>query len=116
MYLMSCTRPYIAYIVSTLSRFKSNLGVEHWNAIIRVLRYLRYIRNYGLNYTSDPAVLEGYLDESWISDIQDSKRTSGYVFTLGGTVVSWKSSKQTVITRSTMESEFVALGKCSEEA
>ncbi|XP_062089599.1 secreted RxLR effector protein 161-like [Humulus lupulus] len=115
MYLMSCTRPDIAYNVSTLSRFTSNPSIEHWKAITRVLRYLQYTRNYGLNYTREPAVLEGYTDASRISDIQDSKGTSGYVFTLGGATVSWKSSKQTVITRSTMESEFVALDKCSEE-
>ncbi|KAK8557125.1 hypothetical protein V6N13_035229 [Hibiscus sabdariffa] len=61
-------------------------------------------------------VLEGYLDASWISDIQDTKGTSGYVFTLGGGAVSWKSSRQTIITRSTMESDFVALDKIGEEA
>ncbi|GJT11061.1 hypothetical protein Tco_0858103, partial [Tanacetum coccineum] len=42
--------------------------------------------------------------------------TSGYVFTLGGAAISWKSSKQTVIAKSTMESEFIALDKCGEEA
>ena len=44
------------------------------------------------------------------------KSTSGYVFTLAGAAISWKSSKQTVIARSTMESEFIALDKCGEEA
>ena len=56
-----------------------------------------------------PAVLEGYSDDNWISDSNDTKSTSGYVFTLGGAVVSWKSSKKTCIARSTMESEFIAL-------
>ena len=116
MYLMSCTRPDIAYAVSKLSRYTSNPGTDHWKGIVRVLKYLRFTRSYGLHYTRFPAVLEGYSDASWISDIKDSKSTSGYVFTLGGAVVSWKSSKQTVITRSTMESEFVALDKCGEEA
>ncbi|KAK9194952.1 hypothetical protein WN943_003067 [Citrus x changshan-huyou] len=51
-----------------------------------------------------------------ISDVKDSKSTSGYVFTLAGAAVSWRSSKQTVIARSTMESEFIALDKCGEEA
>ncbi|GKA52314.1 retrovirus-related pol polyprotein from transposon TNT 1-94, partial [Tanacetum coccineum] len=46
---------------------------------------------------------------NWISDIKDSRSTSGYVFTLGGAAISWKSSKQTVIAKSTMESEFIAL-------
>ena len=116
MYLMSCTRPDIAYAVSKLSRYTSNPGTDHWKGIVRVLKYLRFTRSYGLHYTRFPAVLEGYSDASWISDIKDSKSTSGYVFTLGGAAVSWKSSKQTVITRSTMESEFVALDKCGEEA
>lgn len=64
MYLMNCTRSDIAYTVSKLSRYTSNPGVEHWKAIIRVLRYLRFTRNIGLNYTRYPAVLEGYYDAS----------------------------------------------------
>ena len=84
--------------------------------MIRVLRYLRFTRNIGLNYTRYPAVLEGYCDANWISDTRDSKSTCGYVFTLGGAAVSWKFSKQTYIARSTMESEFIALDKAGEEA
>ena len=116
MYLMNCTRPDIAYAVSKLSRFTSNPGEDHWIAMTRVLRYLRYTLNDGLYYTRYPAVLEGYCDANWISDTKDSKSTSGYVFVLGGAAVSWKSSKQTCIARSTMESEFIALDKAGEEA
>nr|GEX73848.1 retrovirus-related Pol polyprotein from transposon TNT 1-94 [Tanacetum cinerariifolium] len=61
-------------------------------------------------------VLEGYCDANWIFNHNEGKYTSGYVFTLGGAAVSWKSSKQTVNTRSTMEAEFVALEKATEEA
>ena len=46
MYVMNCTRPDIAYSISKPSRYTSNLGVEHWKAIIRVRRYLRYTLNY----------------------------------------------------------------------
>ena len=116
MYLMSCTRPDIAYAVSKLSRYTSNPNGDHWKGIVRVLRYLRYTRDYGLHYTRYPVVLEGYSDANWISDVKNSKSTSGYVFTLVGAAISWKSSKQTVIARSTMESEFIALDKCGEEA
>ena len=94
MYLMNCTRPDIAYAVSKLSRFTHNPDKVHWQALIQVLRYLRYSKSYRLNYTRYPAVLEGYCDANWISDTKDSKSTSGYVFTLGGIDVSWKSSKQ----------------------
>ncbi|RVW26496.1 Retrovirus-related Pol polyprotein from transposon TNT 1-94 [Vitis vinifera] len=116
MYLMICTRPDIAYAVSKLSRYTSNPEAKHWQGIIRVLKYLRFTRDYGLHYTRYLAVLEGYSDANWISNVKDSKSHSGYVFTLGGAAVSWKSSKQTVIARSTMESEFIALDKCGEEA
>nr|GEW44216.1 retrotransposon protein, putative, Ty1-copia subclass [Tanacetum cinerariifolium] len=57
----------------------------------------------------------GYSDANWISDIKDSRSTSGYVYTLGGAAISWKSSKQTVIAKSTIESEFIALDKCREK-
>ncbi|KAJ0850834.1 putative RNA-directed DNA polymerase [Helianthus annuus] len=116
MYLMTCTRPDLAYAVSRLSRYTSNPCADHWKAITRVLRYIRYTRDYGLHYTRQPAVIEGYTDANWISDNKDSKSTSGYVFTLGGAAIAWKSSKQTVIARSTMESEFIALDKSGEEA
>jgi len=116
MYLMSCTRPDLAYAVSRLSRYTSNPSSSHWKSMTRLLRYLRYTREYGLHYNRFPGVIEGHCDANWISDIKDSRATSGYVFTLGGAAISWKSSKQTVIARSTMESEFIALDKAGEEA
>ncbi|KAA0068153.1 Zinc finger, CCHC-type [Cucumis melo var. makuwa] len=116
MYIMSCTRPDIAYAVSKLSCYTSNPGQDHWKAILRILGYLKHTKNYGLHYTRYPVVLEGYSDANWISSIKDSKSTSGYTFILGGGAVSWKSSKQTCIARSTMESEFIALDKAEEEA
>ena len=62
MYLMSCTRPDIAYTFSKLSRYTSNPNDDHWKGIIRVLRYLRYTCDYRLHYNRYPAVLEGYCD------------------------------------------------------
>jgi hypothetical protein len=79
--------------------------------MVRVMRYLKYTLNYDVHYTRYPAVLEGYSDVNWIFDTNDTKSTSGYVFTLGSAAVFWKSSKQTCIARSTMESEFIALDK-----
>ena len=116
MYIMNCTRPDLAYSISRLSRYSSNPSKDHWNALVRVLKYLKHTINYGLHYTKYPPVLEGYSDANWISGSTESKSTSGYVFTLGGAAVSWKSSKQTCIARSTMESEFIALDKAAEEA
>ena len=116
MYVMNCTLLDIAYAVNKLSRYTSNLGPDHWKEIVRVLRYLKYTQNYGLHYSKYQAVLEGYCDANWISETKDSKSTSGYLFTLGGGEVLWKSSKQTCIARSMMEYEFITLDKAGEEA
>ncbi|GJW33432.1 DNA polymerase zeta catalytic subunit-like protein [Tanacetum coccineum] len=109
-------KAHLAYSVSRLSRYSHNPGRDHWDALVRVLQYLKHTMAYGLHYTKYPLVLEGYCDANWISNHNEGKSTSGYVFTLGGAAVSWKSSKQTVNTRSTMEAEFVALDKAAEEA
>ena len=61
-------------------------------------------------------MLEGYSDSNWISDADEIKATSGYVFTHGGGAVSWKSCKQTILTRSTMEAELIALDTATVEA
>ena len=63
-----------------------------------------------------PAVLEGYSDANWISDSDQIYATSGYVFTIGGGAVSWRSCKQTILTKSTMETELTALDTASTEA
>jgi len=61
-------------------------------------------------------MLEGYCDVNWVSDNDEVSSTSGYVFTLGGWAISWKSVKQTCIVRSTMESEFITLELSGQEA
>ena len=71
--------------------------------------------NYGILYSVFPAMLEGYNDANWIYDSDEIKSKSSYVFTLGGVVVAWKSSKQTLIATSTMESEFIALESVGKE-
>jgi hypothetical protein len=93
MYLASTTRPDIFFVVSKLSRYMSNLGDDHWHALKMVLRYLKGTMSFRIHYSGHPAVLEGYSDTNWISDIDQIYATSGYVFTLGGGVVSWRSSK-----------------------
>ncbi|PWA89720.1 zinc finger, CCHC-type [Artemisia annua] len=115
MYAMTSTRPDIAYDVGQLSKYTSNPGTQHWQAVQRVFKYLKGTVNYGLSYSAYPSVLEGYSDASWISN-KDHSSTSGWVFLLGGGAISWASKKQSCITDSTMESEFVALAAAGKEA
>ena len=116
MYITNCTRPDIAYSVNRLAKYTNNPAKEHWFGLVRVLRYLKHPVEYGLQYTRYPSVIEGFSDANWIFDSLESKSTSEYIFNLGGAAISWKSSKQMCIARSTMKSEFIALDKAGEEA
>jgi hypothetical protein len=92
-YLAGATRPDISFVVSKLNRITFNPGSDHWCALERVMRYLRGTSVYGLHYTRYPAVLEGYSDSNRILDAAEIKATSGYIFTIGGAAVSWRSHK-----------------------
>ncbi|XP_028225015.1 uncharacterized protein LOC114406474 [Glycine soja] len=96
--------------------FSSRPSMEHWHAIERVMRYLKRTINLGLHYKRFLGVLEGYSDADWNTLSDDSKATSGYIFSIAGEAVSWKSKKQTILAQSTMESEMIALATASEEA
>ena len=80
------------------------------------MRYLKGTISYGIRYTRHLKVLEGYCDANWISDVDELYATSGDVFSLGGGAVSWKSCKQTILTKSTMEAELTTLDTAGSEA
>nr|KAJ0216976.1 hypothetical protein LSAT_V11C300135700 [Lactuca sativa] len=115
MYAMISTRPDMAYAVGRLSRYTSNPNTHHWQAVSRVLKYLKGTMNYGLTYSGYPSILEGYLDASWINNLEDHSFTSGWVFLLGRGAISWASKKHSCITKSTMEFEFFALSAAGKE-
>ena len=108
MHLMNFSRPDITYAVRRLSRYTYNPNNDHWNALAKLIKYSRGTMKYGILYNGFPVVLEGYNDANWISYSDEKKSTSGYSFILGGGVVAWKSSKQTLIATSTMKQEFIA--------
>ncbi|KAK3121655.1 hypothetical protein QOZ80_8BG0658180 [Eleusine coracana subsp. coracana] len=116
MYLASATRPDILFAVSKLSRFTSCSGDDHWRALERVMHYLVGTMDYRIHYSGYPTVLEGYSDSNWIYDADELYAMSGYAFTLGGAAISWRSCKQTILTRSTMETELTALDTAAVEA
>ncbi|KAL0558516.1 hypothetical protein IC582_003090 [Cucumis melo] len=86
-YAADCTRPDIAYVVGLLCRFTSRPSLEHWNAMERVMRYLKKTQNLGLHYNKFPAVLEGYNDADLNSLLDESNATSGYIFNIAGGAV-----------------------------
>src|SRR3954454_6554294 len=89
--------------------------------------FLSMLPNTTLSKTQSPAtaedrggdeqlVVNGYTDASWNTDPDDSKSQSGYIFSLNGAIVSWRSAKQSVVARSSTESEYMAASEASQEA
>ena len=116
MYVMLCTRPNICCSVGIVSRYQSNPGREHWTAVKHILKYLRRMRDYMLVYHGDELAPIGYTDSDFQSNADLRKSNSGYVFTLGGAAVSWRSIKQSCIVDSSMEAEYVAASEAAKEA
>ncbi|KAM6560616.1 hypothetical protein CsatA_029855 [Cannabis sativa] len=117
MYAQVCTRPDIAFVVNVLGRYLSDLGHDHWVAAKKVLRYLQRTKSFMLVYKHvDNLRVVGYSDSDFGGCVDDLKSTSGYIFTLAGAAISWKSVEQTLITSSTMYAEFVACYGASLQA
>ena len=115
MYAMVCTRPDIAHAVGVVSRYMNNPGKEHWMAVKWILRYLRGTTNQALCFGGSNIALQGYVDADMAGDRDNRRSTTGYVFTVGGTTVSWVSKIQSVVALSTTEAEYVAATEASKE-
>ena len=81
-----------------------------------ILKYLRRTRDYMLVYHGDELAPIGYTDYDFQSDADLRKSTSGYIFTLGGAAISWRSIKQSRIADSTMEVEYMVALEAAKEA
>ncbi|KAG2807523.1 Retrovirus-related Pol polyprotein from transposon TNT 1-94 [Phytophthora cactorum] len=116
MHLMTATRPDIAYAVGYVSRFMENPQEEHWVAVKRIFRYLQGTKTHEICFKpGDNIDFRGYSDADWASDLADRKSTSGYTFMLMGAPVSWGSKKQSSVSLSTSEVEYIALSLAIQE-
>ena len=115
MYAMVCTRPDIANAVRVVSRFMSRPGKQHWEAVKWILRYLKGSSDTSLCFTSASLKLQGYVNADFAGDIDSRKSTTRFVFTLGGTAISWASNLQKIVTLSTTKAEYVATTEVENE-
>src|SRR6266516_1778891 len=116
MYAMLCTRPDVCLAISLAGRYQSNPGVDQWTAVKNILKYLKRTKDMFLIYGGDKElIVNGYVDASFDTDLDDSKSQTGYVFLLNGGAVSWCSSKQSVVAGSTCEAEYIAASEAANE-
>jgi hypothetical protein len=113
MYAMVCTRPDIAHAVGVVSRFMSNPGREHWEAVKWLFRYLKGTSKVALHFKRKDVILEGFSDADLGGCLDTRKSTTGYIFTLGGTA--GMSRLQKSVALSTTEAEYMAISEAGKE-
>ena len=115
LFLATRTRPDICAAVGILCRYTSAPTAENWVQLKRVLRYLRATTKYGLRIWISSEPLVAYCDADWGGCRTDRKSTTGYLMTLGGSCISWRTMKQKCIALSTTEAEFIAMSEAAKE-
>ncbi|TYK26078.1 Retrovirus-related Pol polyprotein from transposon TNT 1-94 [Cucumis melo var. makuwa] len=114
---LSHTRPDISFVVSVVSQFMQAPYEKHMEAVNKILRYLKNTPGKGLMFRkTNRKTIEAYTDSNWAGSVIDRKSTSGYCTFVWGNLVTWRSKKQSVVARSSVEAEYraMSLGICEE--
>lgn len=94
-----------------MSQFLQTPCASHWDAVVWILRYIKGAPGRGLLYENKGhSHIVGYSNADWVGSLSDRRSTSGFCVLVGGNLVSWKSKKQAVVTRSSAEAEYRAMG------
>nr|GEU94985.1 zinc finger, CCHC-type [Tanacetum cinerariifolium] len=119
MYDVRFTCPDVAFAQNVTSRFQQNLGDLHWTTVKNILKYLRNTKDMFLAYEGNlkrELRVSFYTNAGYLTDADDLKSQTGYVFVLNGGTVDWKSAKQSIFTTSSAEAEYIAAFDASKEA
>uniref|UniRef100_A0ACD5W9H1 Uncharacterized protein n=1 Tax=Avena sativa TaxID=4498 RepID=A0ACD5W9H1_AVESA len=113
---LAVTRPDISYLVHILSQFVSAPTTVHYSHLLRVLRYLRGTITRRLLFPRSSSLqLQCYSDATWASDPSDRRSLSAYCVFLGGSLIAWKTKKQTSVSRSSVDVELRAMALLTAE-
>lgn len=117
LFLAIASRPDIAYAVGIVSRYLDKYDISHWNAVKRIMCYLSKTRNRGILYEKcNEFKLIGYSDSDYAADADTCRSTSGYIFKLSNGSITWSSKRQSTVSLSTTEAEYIAACLAVKEA
>ncbi|XP_020272445.1 uncharacterized protein LOC109847624 [Asparagus officinalis] len=113
---LTLTRPELNYSVHILAQFMQNPSQAHWDAVMRVLRYLKGNPGQGIYLRANASMtLEAYCDADWASCPISRRSLTAYFVFLGGSPISWKTKKQDTVSRSSAEAEYRAMASATSE-
>lgn len=99
------TRPDLSYSAQYLSRYLQSPRISHYEALIHVLKYVASKSGQGILLQGDEQLtLQAYSD--WGACVESRMSVSGYILLLGKSPMSWKSKKQSVVSRSSYEAMY----------
>ncbi|GJU06774.1 secreted RxLR effector protein 161-like protein [Tanacetum coccineum] len=109
-------KPYIAHVMSVVSRYMAHPRKEHWNAVKHIFHYLKGTSDVGLIYGGEREYLVvGYSYSNYVADLDARRSLTGYVFTIRNLVLSWKATLQPSVVLSTTKAEYMALTKVAKK-
>ena len=113
---LTITRPDLSYAVNQVSQFLHAPTTAHFQAVKRILRYVKGSLSLGLVYRRSATIpLVAYSDADWARCVETRRSTYGYSVFLGGNIVSWSAKKQPTVSRSSCESEYRAMANTTSE-
>jgi len=113
---LTINRPDITFAVSVVSQFLNAPCDSHWDVVIRILRYIKKARGQGLLYEDKGSTkVTCYSNVDWARSPSDRRSTYGYYVFIGGNLISWRSKKQNIVVRSSVEAEYRAMAAATCE-
>jgi hypothetical protein len=118
LYLALTTRPDISFAVGLVSRYSEKHDQTHWNAVRRIISYLKGTQLFGICYdgSTTETALSAYSDADHAGCLDSRKSTTGSVFLLYGGPIAWKSRRQRCVSKSTTVSEYIAVSETASDA
>lgn len=113
---LTLTRPDISFAVNKVCQFLHAPTTVHWEAVKRILRYIKQCTGLGLKiHRSVSTLVSAFSDADWAGCVDDRKSTGGFAVFLGTNLVSWSARKQSTVSRSSTEAEYKAIANATAE-